>query len=90
MIFEDFHKSLRLLTTVDMQELVDAGVMLPDDRATWKAFRADPARWLLRANDDTAHAVWKAMQRHKRRGEMIFADEEPDVSELVHETATGC
>ena len=74
MIFEEFHKALRLLATVDMQELVDAGAMRVGDFPTWNAFRADPARWLLRSDDDTAHAVWDAMQRHKRRGEMIFAD----------------
>jgi hypothetical protein len=89
MIFEDFHRTLRLLATVDMQELVDAEAIHEGDLPTWNAFRADPLRWLLRADDDTAHAVWAAMQRHKRRGEMIFGSEEPDVKQRVHETATG-
>ena len=63
MSFEEFHSALRVLATLNMQDLVDADVIDQSDNAGWDAFTADPLLWILRADERSAAAVWLAMER---------------------------
>lgn len=65
MELRDFHNGLRILTSIDMHELVEAKVIEADDEAEWAAFRKDPHRWMILADDDQADALWSVM---KKRG----------------------
>jgi hypothetical protein len=33
----------------------------------WNAFRADPLRFLLKADEPTAQSIWEAMMRYRKR-----------------------
>lgn len=57
--FEDFHNRLRILASIDLYELEDAGVSMSE----WLDFRVDPWLWFIRASDADAQAVWGIMQR---------------------------
>jgi hypothetical protein len=59
----EFHNGLRILTGLNMHELVDGGVIEAGDKAAWAAFRKDPYRWLILADDDKANALWAIMKR---------------------------
>lgn len=61
MTLAEFHNGLRILTGIDFSELVDAGVIEDDDEAEWAAFRANPHRWLIAADDDQADKLWALM-----------------------------
>ena len=65
MELREFHNGLRILTSIDMHELVAAKVIEDDDEAEWTAFRKDPHKWMMLADDDQAEALWALM---KKRG----------------------
>jgi hypothetical protein len=71
MDFLSFHTVLMTLMVLDQQELVDAGALADRDYEAWDAFKADPARWFLKANDDIAKAVWKAIWRRRALEVMV-------------------
>ena len=58
MDFVSFHTALMTLMMLDQQEPVDAGALADRDYKAWDAFKADPARWYLKADDAIAEAVW--------------------------------
>jgi hypothetical protein len=84
MNINDFRDVGRLLTLIDMQDLVRTGAMSPGDLPTWNAFRADPLRFLLRTDDLKAHCIWEAMMRCKQRHQTPteVGDEDAKVVEL--------
>ena len=41
------------------------------DYEAWDAFKADPARWFLKANDVSSEAVWKAIWRRRALEVMV-------------------
>lgn len=51
------------MTGIDFTELVDAGVIEGDDEAEWQAFRKDPYRWFISADDEQAHELWLLIER---------------------------
>ena len=53
-----FHNRLRVLLNIDRDELVNAGVLAEEDRASWIAFRESPWRYLIRASDEDAEKMW--------------------------------
>ena len=61
--FDAFHNRLRIMTSIDFDELVDAGVIEDDDEAEWDAFRKDPYRWFILADDDKARELWLLIER---------------------------
>jgi hypothetical protein len=65
MDFVSFHTVLMTLMVLNQQELVDAGALADRDYEAWDPFKADPARWFLKVNDDIAEAVWKAIWRRR-------------------------
>lgn len=62
MNLQEFSNGLRILTSIDMHELVAAKVIEDDDEAEWAAFRKDPHRWLITADDNQAEALWGVMK----------------------------
>ena len=72
--FADFHNTLRILLSIDMDEFSTAlyperdgspppiGDPLWDE---WYAFRDDPFRWFIREPDERAQAIWTLIEtRH--------------------------
>lgn len=62
MELREFHNGLRILTSIDMHELVAGKVIEAGDEAEWAAFRKDPHKWLILADDDEADALWAVMK----------------------------
>ncbi len=62
MTFSEFHNALRILSSIDMRELVHAGAISDDDTGGWQSFRDNPWRWFIRAGDDEAAAVWRIIE----------------------------
>lgn len=54
MTFEEFHNGIRVLHSIDSHEL--------GDPPWWRRFRDDPVRFFIKADDETAAAIWNAMQ----------------------------
>jgi len=79
-----FEMGLRTLLSLDMQELVDAGAIVDRDYAAWDAFKADPVRWMLTADDPTAHAVWTAIWRHRPLAGSVPPKPEPAPAEIIN------
>ena len=65
MELREFHNRLRILTSIDMHELIAAGVIDADDEDEWNAFCKAPHKWMIQADDDQAEALWALM---KKRG----------------------
>jgi len=63
MILREFHSTLRVLATLNMQDLVDAGAIDQSDDAAWNAFKADPLLWILCADERCSVGLWRAMER---------------------------
>lgn len=53
-----FENALRILSAIDRHELVMSGVIAAQDQEAWLRFRANPYRWLIRADDATADRLW--------------------------------
>jgi sulfur transfer complex TusBCD TusB component (DsrH family) len=62
-----FHNRLRVLTSIDMHELVAAGVIAHADWNAWGTFRRDPFRWFIRADDAKARAVFAIIRKREGR-----------------------
>lgn len=60
-----------------MGEVAASGALHESDLPRWNAFRADPARWLDRADAATAQRIWRAMEAHtvERSGGDLLASE---------------
>lgn len=67
MTLAEFHNALRILTSIDRYELVAFKVIDPDDGAAWQAFRTDPFRWFIRADDERAERLWRIIQARQPR-----------------------
>lgn len=63
----EFENGLRILISIDMSELEDAGAIARGDKTSWEKFRDNPWRWLIRVDDDTAAAVWTIIERRSSR-----------------------
>lgn len=92
--FAEFHNALRILANIDMSEMVEAGAIASDDTSGYSAFAADPWRWLIRAGDDEARAVWRivlARQPKKAGGPITLAPRARlNIEEMIEaESAVG-
>jgi hypothetical protein len=67
MTYEDFCEGLQLLARLERHELVHLHAVTEDDYQAWRDFKRDPLRWLLRADDHRAAAIWGAIERARRR-----------------------
>ena len=62
MTLREFHNGLRIMISIDMYELEEAGVIEVGDMETWTKFRDDPYAWFIRAGPAQADAFWKIME----------------------------
>ena len=67
MMLAEFHNALRILTSIDRYELVAFKVLDQDDGDAWHAFRTDPFRWFIRADDEQAERLWRIIQARQNR-----------------------
>lgn len=58
-----FHNRLRVMISIDRDELEAAGVIARGDHNAWGTFQRDPFRWLIRADDETADKLWSVIER---------------------------
>lgn len=69
MSLQDFANRLRILLSIDLDELQQVGLMFnakPDNPgawAQWRRFRADPFRYLISCGDDDAAKIWSIVER---------------------------
>lgn len=61
--FADFHNRMRVLLNIDMHDFVAAGI----EPARWEAFRDDPHRFFIRADDETAEKLWSLVEARATR-----------------------
>lgn len=69
MKFAEFRNALCILTSIDAHELVEAGVLGRPGlgrAGMWNDFLANPYRFLLRADDETAAKIWSIIERRSR------------------------
>lgn len=56
----EFHNGLRILRSVDRDELeASLNERLPDRK--WEKFSDDPYRFFIGADDETADAIWRCI-----------------------------
>ena len=67
MTFDEFHNGLRILMSIDSDELDKAGVF---DRKSGAAdlnlFYDNPHRWFILASNDKAMRVWELMKKRMK------------------------
>jgi hypothetical protein len=63
MTLREFHNGLRILTSIDFADLVNAGVLTDDadGDSEWEHFRDNPWKWMIHADDDQAEKLWALM-----------------------------
>lgn len=66
MTFAEFHNALRIMASIDMHELVEAGVIVHGDVNAWGTFRRDPFRFFIRAADDDAQRIYAIIKRRAK------------------------
>jgi hypothetical protein len=62
-----FHNRLRIMTSIDRDELVRAGVLPANDHSAWGTFHRDPFRWFIRCDDATAERLWALIESRAAR-----------------------
>lgn len=83
MTYEDFCEGLQLLARLERHELIHIRAVTEDDYRAWSDFKRDPLRWLLRADDHRAAAIWGAIERGRRgRPRTNVVEETEPTSEL--------
>lgn len=58
-----FHNRLRIMISIDRDELESAGVIARGDHNAWGTFHRDPYRWLIRCDDESAAKLWTIIER---------------------------
>lgn len=67
----DFCNRLRILTSIDQDELVNAGIESMRDPNAWRSFMGDPSRWLIRASDEDAAKLWSIVVARSTRAPTV-------------------
>lgn len=62
MELREFHNALRILLNIEPYEIVEAGI----DAKHWPAFSADPHRFFIRCDDETADRLWAIVERRAK------------------------
>lgn len=62
-----FHNRLRILTSIDKHEMVDAGVIDGDEPLQWTNFWHDPYKWFICCPDDQASKLFGIIQKREKR-----------------------
>lgn len=58
---DQFLNGVRVLWNIDEHELVEAGVIDPNDNGAWGDFHSNPHRWAAKASDETMDKLWALM-----------------------------
>lgn len=69
----EFHNRLRVLRSIDMGELEEAGVIARGDFEAWKKFDKDPFEWFIRAGDQQLEKLWVVVEQ-RATGKMATAE----------------
>lgn len=64
---EIFHNRLCIMMSIDMHELVNAGVIGVADRDGWDLFSRNPWRWFISVSTEKAERVWLIIKRREGR-----------------------
>lgn len=67
MDLRSFHNRLRVLGSIDRDEMVAAGVQSMREDSAWRSFAGNPYRWLILASDDDAEKLWTVIERRCAR-----------------------
>lgn len=60
-----FHNGMRILLNLERHDLIDAGVIQPEDAAAWRRFSDNPHRWFIVASDEQARRLWDVIERRQ-------------------------
>lgn len=60
-----FHNRLRILSSIDRHELVEAGILTNEPSSRWNSFVSNPYLWLIRCSDDDALKIWAIIRRRE-------------------------
>ncbi len=63
----EFHNLLRVMISIDRDELVTFGVMQANDTDGWRAFSDGPYRWFIKAPDAQADNLWRLLESRTTR-----------------------
>lgn len=67
--FRDFHNRLRIMRSIDLDELQSVGLMFnanPQNhgaRVKWRRFQSNPASYLIECSDSEALKIWSLIER---------------------------
>ena len=62
-----FLNALKILHSIDQNELVDAGVIGAGWSGVWDDFQSNPYVWLMKCGDDQAQRVWAIVEARQPR-----------------------
>ena len=62
----DFSNRLRILTSIDRDELVKAKAIPPNDIEAWLDFSRDPLRWFIKVSDLSTARVWAIIEARSK------------------------
>lgn len=60
---DEFHNRLRIMLGIDAHEFALVGLTLEQ----WRRFDADPFRFFIRADDETAAVVWSIIEARETK-----------------------
>ena len=60
-----FSNAIRILHSIDLHELLEAGAIASGDGRSWQAFRSNPSRFFVRADDEVAAAIWRIIEQRQ-------------------------
>lgn len=57
-----FHNALRIMNSIDRDEMVGAGLIPADDHHAWQQFRCNPTRWMIGATDPQKEGLFALIE----------------------------
>ena len=78
MKYGEFHNALRILRSIDRDELVNAGILPDNDHNAWGAFRRDPYGWFIRAPETKSLKLWELIQKRNKAPEKAVGELKED------------
>ncbi len=67
MEYAEFHNALRILRSIDQDELVNAGVLPDRDHNAWGEFRRNPFMWFVRAPDTISKRLFEIIKERNEK-----------------------
>lgn len=63
----EFHNGLRILLSIDRDQLAAVGVIGMNELNAWSEFRRDPFRWFINCDDERAAKIWALIEARQRK-----------------------